>query len=146
MAKQRTSLSAHFHPETYHLTIDTSDDLKTFQGTVTIVGKKMGRPSHRIVLYQRGLKIIRASLLRIDKTGRTEIPIDRINTHNLYDEARLHSSHMLYPGNYELSVEFLGKAFPSTLKKISRLKSVSDITTMVVTENARDVLPCIDRL
>ena len=63
----------------------------TFSGSVTIKGKKVGRPSERITLHQKGLKVISATITRHDKKGNQTFEVERINLQKSYDEVRLHA-------------------------------------------------------
>src|SRR4051812_18738767 len=74
--------------------------------SVLIKGHKNGRPSKRLTFYNHGLKISRAEVARIDKKGRQDLPIDRINLLKTLNQVRLHSPQMLYPGFYEILLEF----------------------------------------
>lgn len=71
-----------------------------------IKGQKTGRPSKRLTFYNHGLKIIKAEVARSDKKGRQVLPIDRINHIKSFNQVRLHSPQMLYPGHYEVLLEF----------------------------------------
>jgi len=125
--KQPKVLSETFKPETY--TLELAD--KDIPARLKITGRKIGRPSRRVTLHQRGLKIVAAKIIRHDKrAGLLEIPVDRINTHKSLQELRLHSDEMIYPGEYEIQLEYLLPA-----DKISRLNAG---------QLNRELLPCVD--
>ena len=112
--------------------------------------KKSGRPSERITLHQKGLKISNAKITAIDKKGvRQEAPIARIVNHNAYDEARLHTESTLYPGEYELFAEFEGVitknmdgVYPCFFTDDGQEKRL--IATQFESHHAREAFPCID--
>ncbi|MEK9196196.1 MAG: hypothetical protein AAB914_02395, partial [Patescibacteria group bacterium] len=99
MTKNVKRLFQQFSPENYQLYIDVDEDNFCFSGKVIITGNIKGRPSQRLTLHQKHLKITDASVTHTTKKGvSTEITIDRINTHKNYDEVRLHSEKMIFPG------------------------------------------------
>lgn len=149
MTKTVTRLFRQFQPENYQLSLVPDREAMTFTGTVTITGKKSGRPSQRITLHQHDLSITKASVTKHDKTGSQEVPISRINTHKSFDEVRLHSNQMLYPGSYEVTLEFNGKItrnmdgiYPCFFKEAGVKKKI--IATQFESHHAREVFPCID--
>lgn len=115
MPKQRI-LSQSFEPASYSL--DTSKSKGILSGRLKITGRKIGRPSHRLTFHQSGLSVINATITKIDRKGvRGEMEIRRINHHRKFDEVRLHTKEMLYPGNYEIELEYLvGGTKPPELK------------------------------
>src|SRR5580765_690179 len=101
MSKQVKRLFAGFRPTHYTLTIDPDREKMTLSGTVTIHGQKAGRPSRRLVFHQHGLTVSNATIVRIDKKGaREDVPVIRINHQKTFDEVRLHTDVLLYPGMY----------------------------------------------
>jgi hypothetical protein len=48
MAKKVTRLYTQFQPEHYDLQLDIDREAMTFSGTVTVRGKKTGRPAERL--------------------------------------------------------------------------------------------------
>lgn len=66
----------------------------------------MPPPSQRITLHQKGLKIISAKIFRRDKAGQKEYEIKRINHLPTFEEVRLHTKELLYPGDYEIVLEY----------------------------------------
>lgn len=121
----------------------------TFNGSVTIKGRKTGRPSQRLVFHQKDLKIISAQLTRHDKKGDEIIDLDRINTHKRFDELRFHSKKLLYPGANTLTIEFSGKItepmnglYPSNFVEEGKKQMI--LATQFESHHAREVFPCID--
>ena len=80
-----------FQPQTYDLSLEIKDSALVFSGQVIILGRKIGRPSKRITLHAKGLKIQSAQIIKHDKTGDQTIEISRINLQKSYDEVRLHT-------------------------------------------------------
>src|SRR5882757_1158843 len=94
MGKTVTRLFQQFQPSRYELGLILDKKTMAFSGTVTIRGKKVGRPSQRITLHGKGLKITSAQLVKHDKKGDKIIDVERINLQKSFDEIRLHSKEM----------------------------------------------------
>ncbi|MEO6513813.1 MAG: hypothetical protein ABIR37_03930, partial [Candidatus Saccharimonadales bacterium] len=109
MSNTVTRLFESFQPSHYQLSLVPEREKKSFHGTVTIRGKKTGRPSQRITLHQKDLKVTSATLTKHDKKGDQEITVNRINLQKSFDEVRLHTEAMLYAGEYSLTLEFRGE-------------------------------------
>ncbi len=121
----------------------------TFSGSVHIAGKKVGRPSQRITFHQKGLKVTGATVTHKDKTGHAVKDIARINTHNSFDEVRLHTHQTLYSGHYDITLEFSGAitvamngVYPCFYEEDGVKKQL--IATQFESHHAREVFPCID--
>jgi len=149
MSKKVKRLFEQFQPEHYELDLIPDRDAMTFIGTVTITGKKVGRPSQRITLHQKDLKITSASIIKHEKNGDTKVMVDRINTHAGFDEVRLHSKKELYAGKYTVRLEFSGKItramdgiYPCFFKEGEVEKKL--IATQFESHFARQVFPCVD--
>jgi aminopeptidase N len=149
MSKKVNRLFEQFHPEQYELTLHPDRETMKFNGSVIIRGKKVGRPSQRLTFHQNGLHISRASVIREDKTGETEVPLARINLQNNFDEVRLHSDSKLFPGTYRIEIEFSGTIttqmdgiYPCNFEHDGQEKSL--IATQFESHDARKAFPCID--
>lgn len=149
MSKNVTRLFEQFQPENYQLELTLDKDKLVFSGKVIIKGKKVGRPSQRITLHQKELKIIKASIVKHDKRGNADIPISRINTQKTFDEVRLHADGLIYPGSYTVTLEFSGKitdamngVYPSRFKLDGKDQII--LGTQFESHHAREVFPCID--
>ena len=149
MSKNVKRYFSHFQPKHYDLTLNPEKDKMTFEGTVTITGKKTYRPNQRIVFHQKGLKITSATITKHDKQGNTEIPITRIVHQNKLEEVRLHTEQTLYPAGYTITMSFKGKItrpmngmYPSTFTLNGKEEKL--IATQFESHHAREVLPCID--
>lgn len=149
MSKKVRRLFEQFQPENYRLDLAIDPDEMTFSGNVIINGKKVGRPSQRITFHQKNLKIAGAKITRHDKKGDIEVAISRINSQKSYDEVRLHSSQMIYPGEYTIELEFSGKItrnmegiYPSIFAHAGKDKKI--IATQFESHHAREAFPCID--
>lgn len=122
----------------------------TFAGTIKIRGRRHGKPSQRLTFHQKGLKFTSAKVTKFDKKrGELQIEIDRINRHETYDEVRLHSTEMVYAGEYEIELEFSGKItdqmhgiYPCYFTHNGQDKKL--IATQFESHYAREVFPCID--
>ncbi len=138
-----------FKPEHYELNLSVDREKMTFSGHVTIDGNKVGRPAKRLTFHQNGLKIITAEIIKHDKKGDEEILLSRVNTHQSYNEVRLHTEKILYPGRYSVKLEFSGKItrqmdgiYPCFFKVDGEEKML--IATQFESHHARKAFPCID--
>jgi hypothetical protein len=99
--KKSKSLFSEFKPESYELSVNPSDAVAHLE----IIGSKTGRPSHRITLHQRKLKIIKAEI--IPKNRKTSaVEVDRINHLPTFEQVRLHTKQAIYPGVYQIIIEY----------------------------------------
>lgn len=150
MSKDVRRLFGQFQPEHYTLHIAPDGETMTFSGTVTIKGQKIGRPSQRLTLHQDNLKITNATITKHDKkTGQQVIDVDRINNHAKFQEVRLHTKEMLFPGEYTVEVEFSGLVtrpmnglYPCFFEENGKEKKL--LATQFESHHAREVFPCID--
>lgn len=149
MPKAAERLVRSFKPEHYQLLLDIDPEKKHFSGSVIIRGRKTGRPSSRITLHQKGLKIKSASIIHHHKNGKQDIELARHNTHKAYDELRIHSKNILYPGSYELSIEFEAGItqqahgiYPCSYIENGQVKTI--IATQFESHHAREAFPCVD--
>lgn len=148
--KKVKQLLEQFEPEHYDLYLEPEREQAVFLGRVTITGRKVGRPSHRIVLHAKGLKIKSTKIIKHDKkNGNSELAIDRINYHKLFDELRLHTVERLNPGSYTIEIEFTGKItepmhgiYPCSFMLHGMNKQL--IATQFESHHAREAFPCID--
>ena len=150
MSKNVTRLFEQFAPEHYTIHIALSEDKKSFTGSATVKGRKTGRPSERITLHAKDLKITDAKVALNDKkNGVKEIELSRTNIQKSYDEVRLHASETLFPGSYEISMNFSGDItknmegiYPSNFEEDGVKKQL--IATQFESHHAREAFPCID--
>lgn len=149
MGKSVTRLAQIFQPENYKLSIEVDTEGMRFSGSVIITGQKTGRPSKRITLHQKDLKINTAKITRHSKSGDEAIEISRINKHKAFDEVRLHSSSLLYPGKYTVEIKFAGTIteqmhglYPCNYKHEGKDKKL--FATQFESHHAREVFPCVD--
>lgn len=138
-----------FHPEKYTLELHPDPETLRFSGIVTIVGKKVGRPSKRLTFHQKDLKITSATVTKHDKKGDVPVAIARINKQASYDEVRLHSDSLIYPGEYTITLEFSGEItramngmYPCFFTHDGKEKKL--IMTQFESHYAREAFPCID--
>ena len=149
MSKKVKRLFEQFQPSSYKLSLIPDKEHMIFSGSVVIKGQKTGPPNQRITLHQKNLVITKAKLIRHDKKGDQEIVVDRLNTHKSFDELRLHSKQMIYPGQFSVKIEFNGKItrpmdsiYPCFFKLKGTKKTL--IATQFESHHARGVFPCID--
>lgn len=149
MKKSVTRLYESFKPGNYNLKLTLNPEKMVFSGTVVIQGQKTGRPSQRLTLHQKGLTIKTAVVTRHDKKGDEAVEIDRINSQKSYDELRLHGKHMLYPGQYTITLEFEGTIsdpmngiYPCYFEEGGKKQKL--LATQFESHHAREVFPCID--
>jgi aminopeptidase N len=138
-----------FIPEHYSLELQPDREKLSFTGTVTISGRKVGRPSRRITFHQKELTISAATITRQDKKGAVTFPVIRINAQKTYNEVRLHTDEMLYPGIYTITIEFSGMItrpmngmYPCYFEKDGQQQML--IATQFESHHAREAFPCID--
>jgi len=81
----------------------------TEPGKLIISGQKLPPPSKRITLHQKNIKIISANIIYKHKKGSIDCEVTRINQVKSFGEIRLHTSSILYPGSYELTVQYSGE-------------------------------------
>lgn len=149
MTKKVRRLYEQFQPASYNLNLDIDPDRMVFNGTVTISGKKVGRPSQRLTFHASGLKIRDAEITSRDKHGLKAHEVERINIQKSFEEVRLHVPHMLYPGNYTITLHFEGSItrqmegiYPCFFKHNGEKKKL--IATQFESHHAREVFPAID--
>jgi len=139
-----------FQPLSYDVVFRLDEDAMRFSGTVSIRGKKTGRPAQRITFHQNGLKITRASITKYDKRANPqELTISRINNQNTLNEVRLHAEEMIYPGEYLVQMEFeapittgMTGIYPCFFKDGDADKQL--LATQFESHHAREAFPCID--
>ncbi|MDB5181586.1 MAG: putative Aminopeptidase [Candidatus Saccharibacteria bacterium] len=144
-----TRLYQSFQPAAYNLAITLDRKNMLFTGTVTVTGRKVGRPSKRLTLHQKFLTITSASIIVKDKKGSREVPVERINHHRGFDEVRIHSDQMLYPGEYTITLEYKGAItpgmtgiYPCFFKNDGQDDAL--IATQFESHHAREAFPCVD--
>lgn len=149
MSKKVTRLFTQFQPEHYQLELAPDRDAMSFTGAVTIRGKKVGRPSKRLTFHQKDLKITKAVVTKHDKKGDQVVEVVRINNQDSFDEVRLHSSGLLYPGEYTVTMEFEGKItrpmngmYPCFFTHEGQERKL--IATQFESHHAREAFPSID--
>lgn len=149
MGKKVTRLFGQFQPENYQLHLDLDRDAMAFRGSVTIRGRKTGRPSQRLTFHQKELKITSAKIIKHDKKGDKELTVKRINNQKGLDEVRLHANDMVYPGDYTVTMEFEGKIigsmngiYPCPFKHNGEDKLL--LATQFESHYARQAFPCVD--
>ena len=149
MSKQVKRLFEQFDPINYELRLNPDRDHMKFSGTVIVSGLKKGRPSNRLTFHQKDLKVTQATIEQISKGNSKAFEVDRINAQKSYDEVRLHTKELLYPGQYKVTLEFEGLItapmngiYPCTYEESGKKKQV--IATQFESHYARQVFPCID--
>lgn len=149
MGKKVTRLFEQFQPEHYKLHLIPNRDSMKFSGTVSIRGKKTGRPAERLTFHQKGLKITSARINHHQKNDIKTIEVMRVNNQNSFDEVRLHAATMIYPGEYTVIMEFEGDItrpmngiYPCFFKHDGKDKIL--IATQFESHHAREAFPCVD--
>lgn len=138
-----------FIPENYNLELIPNKEAMSFTGTVTIKGKRVGKPSKRITFHQKDLTITDATITKHDKKGDENIPLKRLNHQNSLNEVRLHIESHVYPGAYTITLTFKGTItkkmsgmYPCYFKDNGKEKII--IATQFESHHAREVFPCVD--
>jgi aminopeptidase N len=147
--KSVTRLHTQFQPKNYDVTFNLDEAAMRFTGTVTIQGKKTGRPSQRVTFHQHGLKVTRASIVKHERGEATPYEVARINHHASFDEVRLHAAAMLYPGEYTIELDFeapitpgMTGIYPCFFKEDGKEKQL--LATQFESHHAREAFPCVD--
>jgi puromycin-sensitive aminopeptidase len=138
-----------FKPQHYVLEIQPDKEKMVFSGNVIISGQKTDRPSRRLTFHQKGLKVTKTHVVYHSKKGDETIEVDRINHHSSFDEVRLHTEKIIYPGKYTITLTFTGEItramngmYPCFFTDNSVEKKL--IATQFESHHAREVFPCID--
>jgi aminopeptidase N len=149
MSKKVKRLYEGFQPKNYTLTLNPDRDSMHLSGTVTIIGKKTGRPSQRLTFHQKSLKVTEATITKKDKKSDQSIEVVRINHHASLDEVRLHADSLLYGGEYVITLKFSGTItdnmhgiYPCYYDLDDTKKAL--IATQFESHHAREAFPCID--
>jgi aminopeptidase N len=149
MSKAVRRLYEQFQPANYNLRLHVDPDAMTFEGTVIVTGKKVGRPSERITFHQKELVITSATIAQHDRKGDSQIEVTRINNQATYDEVRLHTDDKLFPGDYTITMQFEGKItkpmngiYPCFFEQDGAEQKL--IATQFESHHAREAFPCID--
>lgn len=151
MSKKVRRLFEGFQPQNYRISINPDRNSMTLSGTVTITGKKVGRPSQRLTFHQNGLTITAATITKHDKktTEGEAVAISRINHQRSLDEVRLHTDQQLFAGTYTVTMSFTGPitramdgVYPCNFKHDGVDKQL--IATQFESHFARQAFPCID--
>ena len=149
MSKKVQRLFRQFHPSCYDLTLELDEDNMKFAGSVTIKGQKVDRPSQRLTFHQTGLKITEAEITKHDKRGNHKVDLKRINNHDSFEEVRLHTNQVIYPGAYTVTLKFKGDItrpmngiYPCFFEHQGKQKKL--IATQFESHHAREAFPCID--
>ena len=149
MPQKVNRLFRQFRPEHYDLTLDINEVALEFNGKVLIRGMKVGRPSKRITLHQKNLKVISAKIIYCSKQGDQVIKLSRVNCHKSLDEVRLHSDNLMMPGSYCIELEFSGLIspqmhgiYPSYFEHKGVKQTI--IASQFESHHAREAFPCID--
>lgn len=134
------SLYDSFQPSVYKLKLTVDDESKCYRGNLTLIGRKVGKPSHRITLHQKNLKISKAEIEHQTKKAVVEaMSVSRVNLLNGFEEVRIHTKNVLYPGNYTLDLSFSTSIASSATDNLKLL-----LEAKIKAGEARSWLPCID--
>lgn len=123
----KKGLSVSFQPNKYQLHLD-GDACQ-----LVLSGKKLPPPSKRITLHQKGLKVAAVQIVRRDKKGDQQFTVARINYLPTFEQVRLHTKEILYPGIYQIDLKY--KLTPEKLNSLMALGQEKP---------HRDLMPCID--
>jgi hypothetical protein len=124
-----TDLYRDFRPQSYTLSFAKNQQPQQTIAYLDLRGQKIGRPSKRIALHQNGLKINSATITPVSVRDSFVIEVVRINHLPTLEQVRIHTQQMLYPGMYQLKIEY----------NLPPGRSISQISTP-----RRKYLPCVD--
>lgn len=128
------SLSSRFSPDSYDLLLFDNDPGRA---QLVIQGQKVPPPSMRITLHQEAIRITKAKVIRFYKRISEEHEVIRINHLNSRQEVRLHCGNKLFPGRYEITLEFQARSVkPEEYRELPQLIRAG--------QSLRRFLPCID--
>lgn len=149
MSKKVKRLFEGFQPKNYKLELNPDRDSMLLTGTAVITGEKSGRPSQRLTFHQHGLKVVEAFITKHDKKGEQTYTLTRISHHKGFDEVRLHTNELLYPGHYTVTMRFKGNVqagmhgiYVSDYQLSGQKQKI--ISTQFESHHAREAFPCID--
>lgn len=149
MPKKVRRLYEQFQPENYRIEFKIDRDTMTFDGRLTVRGKKVGVPAQRLTFHQKELKVTAATITKHDKKGDVGLAVTRINNQDSLDEVRLHTGETIYPGDYTVAMDFNGKItdpmngiYPCYFKHDGQDKQL--IATQFESHHAREAFPCVD--
>lgn len=149
MSNKVKRLFKDFCPSEYDLKLKVDPDKDIFEGSVVIHGRKNGRPSKRLTFHQKELKIKRVNVTFKSKNQDQQVAVTRFNKHEKFNELRIHSDQLLYPGEYIVDIEFSGKItrpmngiYPSYFDNNGKTEKI--IATQFESHHAREAFPCID--
>lgn len=117
----RPYLHLSFLIDKYELSFKYSSSDKSVFGLLRIMGSKTGKPSKRITLHQKGLKILTAEIIYERKQKIFNYQIARINRVKSFEEVRLHTKEIMYPGPYTINLTFKSKRPLEDYQKITNL-------------------------
>ncbi len=149
MSKKVKRLFEGFRPTSYNLQLDPDSSTMKLTGSVEIAGQKTGRPSQRITFHQYGLKVTEASITKFDKKSERSVTVIRISHHKSFDEVRLHTEELLYPGTYKVVMRYKGLIQPgmhgiyASSYEVGGIKKKL-ISTQFESHHAREAFPSID--
>ena len=148
-------LYKNFAPSVYNITLAISKSKLKFNGKVEVIGRRIGRPSNRLVVHaeKKYIKIISAKITNLKpKKGETpELKISRIYHHPSAQEVRLHCNDTIYPGQYKVEIEYQATIPEKELDGLYKSNFVDEngkedylLTTQFESHFARNAIPMID--
>lgn len=147
MSQKVKRLYNHLKPSHYDVSIDLNLSKMSFRGRVELKAQVTKRPSNRITLHQKDLKIIKAQVFEINNKSMEEVKISRINVHKKFDEVRLHFDKLIYPKEYLIVIDYEAKISESLngiYPSFYNDKKEIIIATQFESHFAREAFPCID--
>lgn len=77
---------------------------------IHVSGQRSGRPSQRLTLKTRALKLVEVKISLTQKNKVIDFSVNRINYLPTQGETRIHLSGLLYPGKYNIEFKILKTA------------------------------------
>ncbi len=131
MAKKEARPYQNFRPESYQLVLKQRKVGQAPTRHLLITGEKVGKPSHRLTRHQMGLEITGAKITKSEKKRTIEYDVIRINHLPSFEQLRLHTKAVMYPGYYQITIDY-------------KLQETAKALDEIVERPNRSLLPSVD--
>jgi aminopeptidase N len=142
-----------FKPEDYNLNLFIDSELSKATGLIEISGIRKSRPSFRITLHSKGIRVKQAKVYLLNKSGKitSKLEVTRIVHIKSREEVRIHTLEKLFSARYKIELLYgfdikggeLNGLYPSTFTNDSGSEE-KWLCTQFESHYARKMMPCID--